>query len=233
MDRLRREDQAYTEQPGRVMLRLRKGEEKPAGARMLTNDEVLEMQHRIILNWKPRSQMWPFSWGLGILGGSAAVSGIIINNICRQRLGLLSLGRLSTFTPTVALPVVLTSFFHHFLITNRILVGDFPCTVCAAIRSGSLQSMAGGLYPMVLGPMMCVVIARKYHTDYVPALRETAQILPFVRRIMPGAGTLLAILLVNFGVGMAISERETLLFAKYLGPSSSTLEKSDQDEFFY
>ncbi|KAL8595973.1 hypothetical protein ACOMHN_018285 [Nucella lapillus] len=215
-----------------MMLRLRKGEEKPPGARIMTDDEVLKMQHNIILQWQPRSQMWPFSWGIGILGGGATLSGILVNNVCRQRLGLQHFGRLATFGPTVVLPVILTTLFHQFIITNRILVGDFPCTVCAAIRSGSLQSAAGGLYPMVLGPLTCVVIARKYHTYYVPGIRETGQILPFMRRIMPGPGVLLAILLANFGLGMAMAERETLLFAKHLSPSSSSLEKSGEEELF-
>lgn len=233
MERLRREEQEHADYHGqRVMLRLKKGEEKPAGARLLTEDEVLAIQQKIIMNWQPRSEMWPFSWGVGLLGGTAALSGTLINSICRQRLGLMSLSRLATFAPTVALPVILSTFFHHVLITNRILVGNFPCTVCAALRSGSFQSAAGGLYPMVLGPLVCTVVARKYHTYHIPSLHDTAQILPFLRRIMPGSGTLLAILLVNFGLGMAISERETLLFAKYLSPSSATVEKLDEEEFF-
>ena len=85
---------------------------------------------------------------------------------------------------------------------------------------------------MVLGPLVCTALARKYHTYHVPAIRETTQMMPFIRRIMPTPGALLAIVLVNFAVGMAIAERETLLFAKYLSPSSSSMDREDEEEFF-
>ena len=174
---------------------------------------------------------WPFSYGIGILGGASALTGIYINNFCRRQLGLMRIARLSTYFPTVALPVVISTLFHNILVTNKILVGEFPCTVCAATRSGTIQSLAGALYPIVLGPMVCIANARKYNTYYIPGIRDAAEVLPFLRRIMPGPSVLLGLILVNFAVGMAISERETLLFAKFLNPTTDTLEIEEEAPF--
>ena len=175
---------------------------------------------------------WPFSYGIGILGGASALSGIFINNFCRRQLGLMHFARLGTYFPTVALPVVLSTVFHHLLVTNKILVGDFPCTVCAATRSGAIQSATGALYPMVLGPLMCIANARKYHTYHIPSVRDTAEVLPFLRRILPRPGILMALVLVNYGLGMVITDRETLLFAKFLSPTSASLEREQEEEPF-
>ena len=174
---------------------------------------------------------WPFSYGIGILGGASALTGIYINNFCRRQLGLMHIARLSTYFPTVALPVVISTLFHNMLVTNKILVGEFPCTVCAATRSGTIQSLAGALYPIVLGPLVCIANARKYNTYYIPGIRDAAEVLPFLRRIMPGPSVLLGLILVNFAVGMAISERETLLFAKFLNPTTATLETEEEAPF--
>ena len=57
MDKLIRSDQSLTEQPTGSMLRLKKGEKLPSGARMMTDDEVLEMQRKTVMNWQPRHQM--------------------------------------------------------------------------------------------------------------------------------------------------------------------------------
>lgn len=230
MDKLIRPDQEPNVRG--QLVRLRKGDEKPHGVHLLTDNEVLSLQMKTITKWKPRYQMWPFTWGVGILGGTAAVSGIYVNNYLRRQLGLMHLARLGTYAPTVILPVVLATTFHKFLITDRILVGDFPCTVCAGVQSGSIQAAAGVLYPLILGPLVCVASARKYYTYYVPGLSERAAMLPFLRRILPKSGILLGITLLNFGIAMAITERETMLFAKYLSPSTSTLEIKQEDEFY-
>lgn len=214
------------------MVRIRKGETVPQGSHFMSDDEVLTMQLKIIEKWRPRIDMWPFSWGVGILGGAAALSGVYINTYCRRQLGLMNLARMGTYAPTVVLPVVLATTLHRFLITDKVLTGDFPCTVCAAIRSGSIQATTAALYPMILGPLVCIANARKYGTYWVPALSERGAFLPFLQTIMPKTPVLLGISLVNFIVALAITERETMLFAKYLSPTSSALEIKQEDEFF-
>ncbi|KAK7090359.1 uncharacterized protein [Littorina saxatilis] len=232
MDKLARPEQVDAHEYAGRMVRLKKGEEKPARARLMTDGEVLSMQHKIMMNWKPRSEMWPFTWGVGVLGGTTALTGTYINNYCRGKLGLMTFGRISTFAPTVAIPVMLSTLFHSFLVSNKILIGEFPCTVCAAVRSGAIQSGFGALYPLLLGPLICVANARKYHTYHVPGLSEKGEILPFLRRVMPSPGAMLGMVLLNFGIGMALAERETLLFAKYLSPTTASVEREKNDEEF-
>lgn len=53
MDKLVQTDQQYR---GR-MVRLKKGEETPPGARIMTRMEVLSMQRKTIMEWKPRHEM--------------------------------------------------------------------------------------------------------------------------------------------------------------------------------
>ena len=57
MDKLLRADQDPSYQPGGRMVRLRKGEEKPPDARIMTEEEVLRMQQKTIMEWKPRHEM--------------------------------------------------------------------------------------------------------------------------------------------------------------------------------
>lgn len=218
MDKLIRKEDIDQAERGK-MLRLKKGEQMPEEGRWMTNEEVLNMQMKVITSWKPHSEMWPFSWGLGMLGGASALTGAFVNNFCRRKLGLMNFARTATYFPTVALPVVLGTFFHKVMVTDRILVGDSPCTVCAATRSGAIQSLSSGVYPMILGPLVCVAMARKYHTYPVPNLKNWQEVLPFLRKTAPVTGVGLFLMLANFALGMAIAERETYLFAKYLNPS--------------
>jgi hypothetical protein len=110
----------------------------------------------------------------------------------------------------------------------QILVGDFPCTSCAAIRSGSIQAASAAMYPLVLGPLVCVAQARKYLTSYVPGLAERAELLPFLQRILPRSGVLVGLVLANFMLGMLITERETVLFAQHLSPTSDTTSQEEE-----
>ena len=58
MDKLVRADQEPFGQHEGRMVRLRRGEEKPPNARILTPEEVLRMQQKTIMEWKPRYEMW-------------------------------------------------------------------------------------------------------------------------------------------------------------------------------
>lgn len=55
MDKLVRESQK--DQVIGQMVRIKKGQEKPEAFRLMTDNEVLQMQMKIIFNWKPHSQM--------------------------------------------------------------------------------------------------------------------------------------------------------------------------------
>ena len=57
MDKLVRADQEPFGQHEGRMVRLRRGEEKPPNARILTPEEVLSMQQKTIMEWKPRYEM--------------------------------------------------------------------------------------------------------------------------------------------------------------------------------
>lgn len=143
----------------------------------------------------------------------------------------MTFARVSTFAPTVALPALLTTTLHNILITNNILLGNFPCTVCAATQSGAIQAAFGAVYPMIIGPLVCIITARKYHTYAVPSVRNISELSSFLRKTTPVAGSLMALLLVNFGLGMLISERETTLFTKYLSPSLASPKEFDDEGF--
>ncbi|PVD18357.1 hypothetical protein C0Q70_20906 [Pomacea canaliculata] len=143
MDKLVRESQK--DQVIGQMVRIKKGQEKPEAFRLMTDNEVLQMQMKIIFNWKPHSQM------------------------CKVALGY--------------------------------------------------------------KPVKDKVGARKYHTYAVPSVRNISELSSFLRKTTPVAGSLMALLLVNFGLGMLISERETTLFTKYLSPSLASPKEFDDEGF--
>lgn len=138
---------------------------------------------------------------------------------------------MTTYGPTVGVPVIMASVFHSFIITNKILVGEFHCTVCIATRSGFIQSFFAAAYPLILAPITCLVVARQYHTYPVPSLTDRAGMLALFKKASPFSSAILLMIAANFALGMFMAEREIAGFHKYLCPSAESLK--DDDEMHY
>ncbi|KAJ4438567.1 hypothetical protein ANN_14514, partial [Periplaneta americana] len=97
----------------KVSMALLRGKDVPEGSLRLSEEEAIQYQLKLINGWEPKSDVWPFHFGFGILGAGSALSAMYINSHFRSRLRLHTYGRMSTYLPIVILPSMLSALFHH------------------------------------------------------------------------------------------------------------------------
>ncbi|XP_063243632.1 uncharacterized protein LOC134542945 [Bacillus rossius redtenbacheri] len=163
----------------------------PEGAVLLEEPEALKYQWKMVFEWKPTSDVWPFTYGLGALGGCTALSSIYINNYYRRRLKLQAFGRIASYFPTVMVPSMMTSFLHQMNVSNDILLHKGGCPVCLEVRGAVIQVLMGSVYPLILAPASSFLLASRYGTYRLPSLthdfREVMKVyLKLTRRLGNG-----------------------------------------------
>ncbi|KAL5005523.1 hypothetical protein ScPMuIL_018979 [Solemya velum] len=214
------------------MKRLAKWEALPEGAILLTDREVLSKQYDRISNYQPQSQVWPFTYGLGMLGGLAALNGFLITTHYRRVFKLASYARLTTYAPTVLIPALTSALFHPLIVTHDILLGRLNCPLCIGTRSGSLQMALGGVYPLLLGAPLCIAQAKKHYTYAVPSLSQRKDLIQMMRTTAPVTTAIALLILANFVLGMVIASKEGETFLKHLVQREEwTKEELDKDGF--
>ncbi|XP_067008174.1 uncharacterized protein [Anabrus simplex] len=144
--------------------------ELPEGAVLIAEKEAVTYQWKLINDWTPVKDVWPFKFGVGILGGSSVLSAVYINNHYRKKLKLHNFGKFSSFIPSVVLPVVMSSIFHTQFITNDIIIGKTLCPVCVELRAAGIQSLFSTVYPCIMAPFAAASFATRYYTYKVPSL---------------------------------------------------------------
>ncbi|XP_046348262.1 transmembrane protein 126A-like isoform X2 [Haliotis rufescens] len=214
----------------RSIYRLKHIEDVPEGAVRMTTEEVLMHHMKVIRNWDKPLEVWPLRHGTALASATAAVGGWIINAHYRQKFRLQNYGRMASYLPAVCLPAMMTAFFHQFYVQNNILVGKYDCTVCMETRSGAVNSLLGGLYPLLLSPVSCIILARKYYTVPVPRITEPTLILNLMRKTSPMVGGLFLLVAGQFTFGMLLAEREITKFQNVLVKTSGSL-RNDEDGY--
>lgn len=187
----------------------RTSESPPAGVVVLNEQEALARQWRLVMNWSPKSDVWPFRYGMGCLAAASALSGIYINAYYRNKLHLQNFGRVSTYLPIVALPTIVSLFFHQQFITNDILLEKTLCPVCVQVRSGALQVFFGTLYPTLLAPLSSFMYATRHYTYHMPPMNApTEHIKLWLKLTRPVGYTLLLTGFAQIVVAMGITHFE-------------------------
>ncbi|XP_041346864.1 transmembrane protein 126A-like [Gigantopelta aegis] len=167
---------------GKQMVRVKNLHDLPEGAVRLTEEEVLSLQMKKIIKWNPPSEIWPLRYGTAVIGIASAAAGIIINAHYRHKFALQNFGRFNTYLSSVAFPVLFSCLVHELFVKREIIVGRLECPLCSQMRSGSLQAFLGGLYPMAVAPVSCIIFARKYYTYSIPKISEGQEIVKMLRK---------------------------------------------------
>lgn len=139
----------------------------PAGTKILTENEVFEHYFGLFQKWKPGSEVWPFKYGLLVLGAASCTANFFILRQYRQRLKLNS-GTLAVMTFGFAfIPSVMSPIAHAWYVTKKIFVQE-QCMACIHIRAIAFQLASALGYALTVNPLLCFLKAQHLGTYNVP-----------------------------------------------------------------
>ncbi|EDW78148.1 uncharacterized protein Dwil_GK24843 [Drosophila willistoni] len=170
----------------------------PKDAVIITEDQALKYQWKIITAWDKLGDVWALRYSSGVLSAMAAVTGAYINNHYRTKLRLGNQGRLSSYLPIVAVPAIFTMLTHKFFIQRPILINPMgECPVCIQVRSAAFQTGLGVVYPTILAPFAAFMFATRCYTYRLPSITENPREVfmlwrKFTRPLAPVLGSILA-----------------------------------------
>ncbi|KAH8395590.1 hypothetical protein KR222_001682 [Zaprionus bogoriensis] len=171
----------------------------PKDAVVITEDQALRYQWKIITAWDKQADVWALRYAPGVLSSLAAATGAYVNNHYRTRLRLGPHGRISSYIPIVAIPAIFTMLGHKFFVQRPILLRPLAdCPVCTQLRSAFLQTALGVVYPTILAPFAAFMFATRCYTYRLPSITESPkEVLMLYRKltrpIVPALGTIIAI----------------------------------------
>ena len=84
---------------------------------------------------------WPLTYGKGVAGGLAVVSGAIFNAYLRQKLKLFNQYRFSTMFSSCIIPALTASLLEMKTAMEPILLRDYDCPLCVQMRAAAWQVM--------------------------------------------------------------------------------------------
>lgn len=136
----------------------------------ITAKEAADLQWDTISKWKPARDVWPFTYGVGILAAASAFVGAYFNGHYRRVTKLGTYGKFATFVPAVIVPSILTAGIHLKYVTSEVLLATNggPCPVCIEMRAAAIQLAFGLAYPLVLIPFGVFSVASRFYTYRVP-----------------------------------------------------------------
>ncbi|KAH8263260.1 hypothetical protein KR044_006505 [Drosophila immigrans] len=176
-----------------------KPDQLPQDAVVITEDQALRYQWKIITSWDKKGDVWSLRYAPGILSAMAAATGAYVNNHYRTRLRLGAHGRLSSYLPIVAVPAIFTMLSHKFFVQRPILLKPLSeCPVCTQVRSAAFQTAMGVVYPTILAPFAAFMFATRCFTYRLPSVTENPkEVLMLYRKltrpIVPALTTIIAI----------------------------------------
>uniref|UniRef100_A0A131YZV7 Transmembrane protein 126A n=1 Tax=Rhipicephalus appendiculatus TaxID=34631 RepID=A0A131YZV7_RHIAP len=177
----------------------------PTDAVMLSREAALKHQLELYAKWRPKRDVWPITHGATLSGIAAAFSGAMLNAMFRKHYVLRRIGIVATTMPNVFLPGAL-AYITGSLCMHDIILMDTKCVVCTQAKAMAYQVGFGVIYPCIMAPMSCLMIAARCLTYPVPPLTtHYKDILADIRRIFGKRSSTLAGLtalqfIVSFGL---------------------------------
>lgn len=164
----------------------------PPDAVMLSREAALKHQLELYAKWRPRRDVWPITHGATISGIAAALSGVVLNAIFRKHYVLQRLGTVATTVPNVFFPGAL-AFITSSLSMHNVILMDTQCVVCTQTKAMAYQVGFGAIYPCIMAPLSCLMIAARCLTYPVPPFRtHYKDILADVHRVLRRRSSTLA-----------------------------------------
>lgn len=177
----------------------------PPDAVMLNREAALKHLLELYAKWRPKRDVWPVTHGAKISGVAAAFGGAVLNAMFRKHFVLQRIGMMSTTMPNVFLPGALAYITSSFSMHNIILM-DTECVVCTQAKAMVSQVGFGVVYPCIMAPLSCLMLAARCMTYPVPPLStHYKDIFADIHRILRRRSTTLAGLtalqfIVSFGL---------------------------------
>ncbi|XP_035709733.1 uncharacterized protein LOC110851723 isoform X2 [Folsomia candida] len=125
----------------------------------------------LISKW-PNYDVWPFSYGLGVLGISSAATAGFLNKTFRDALYLDFRLRFSSYIGLMALSGVSSVIWHHIAVSNPIVQESsrYSCPICLQVRAAGVQLATGLVYPMIFAPVVSYVVASSFKDRHLPRI---------------------------------------------------------------
>lgn len=135
----------------------------------ISKNEALEMQLKLITDWEPQKDVWPFRFGGAILSAASVVSSVYLMGYYRRKFKLLSYGRPLMFIPGVIVPAMMIPVFYQKAVTDELLL-QTACPVCIQLRGALIQSSLAVGYPLLVHSLGAFAMANTYATYRLPAV---------------------------------------------------------------
>ncbi|KAK3577697.1 hypothetical protein CHS0354_022260, partial [Potamilus streckersoni] len=174
----------------------------PDGAIILRDEDVLKYQMSRLVKWKPKSEVWPLTWGSSILAGCAAFSGCLLHFHYRTKWLLGPKGR-GAYFPAALIPAALNSLLHENIVVRDILMGRLKCPTCAELHSAGLHTIISVFFPLAVTHLYNDIKRRETQNE-IPAKR----LLKFLRTPKQTKNLLLPLFIVQFAAGMFMARYE-------------------------
>lgn len=155
--------------------------EVPKNAVILTRSEAVSYQWDQIMNWKPALDVWPYTHGLGFLGGIAALSGIFINLKFRKSMKFGSVGGFATLMTTSICPGITASVLQMRFVSEKTFLPSKTCPLCLELRSIGVQNACAIVYPIILVPVSNFMIALRAQTHRIPYYKNWKDLLLYCK----------------------------------------------------
>ncbi|XP_014278051.1 uncharacterized protein [Halyomorpha halys] len=200
----------------------------PEGAVLISKEKALDMQWKALNNWIPRSDLFFFRYGPGILAASSVVSSTLVMQHYRNKLKLLNIGRGIMFVPGVVFPALMILPFYVKAVQQPIVLQDH-CPICIQMRSVTIQSMISIPYPILVSTVGSFLMASTYGTYRMPEfslfpIKKLGEYLSFWKQVSKRLiGNLPMHFLLQFTVAILITE----LTAKEVFKVQAQLEFQD------
>ncbi|KAG5875844.1 hypothetical protein JTB14_012964 [Gonioctena quinquepunctata] len=158
----------------------------PSDAVILTEEQALMYQSKILNNWNVTSDIFGYKYGSVLLGSATMLAGMYINGFFRMKFKLLHYGRVASYLPMAGIPGAMSFLFHQQIVLRElVLMKQEKCPVCIQMRSAALQGGIGCILPLVLAPITSLTLVQKYNTYNVPYIsREPMKVLQLIQKIV-------------------------------------------------
>lgn len=157
---------------------------------------------------------WPFTYGIGLLGGASVLNGIWCNLACRRMLHLGSHAIRTSFILSSLPPLLMTVAGHSTLVALDLLENKMRCLTCVEVRAAVVQACCGVLYPFLSIPVFSLYLAKANYTYRVPDFKNAKELMKLWWLVSKSSKHIYLLLVVNITLAAVIAQQQASLIEK-------------------